>query len=141
MELDEKWPRSWDKNWPKPVENLSKCWITMSWFHGLISSNISIFWTSNLRDKVVEFINIYNFHVEIFPWIILHHGEKLSWSIEVIKVKNTWNFFKSLKSWLFVDFFTFLILDDQVLYFWMSWWILIFEIQCWSKSQSLTFVY
>ena len=39
----------------------------------------------------------------------------------------------------FLTFLIFLILDDQVWYFLMSWWILIFEIQCWLKSQSLTF--
>ena len=32
--------------------------------------------------KVVDFMDIYNFHVLIFSWIILHHGENLAQSYE-----------------------------------------------------------
>ena len=44
----------------------SKCWIKISQPHGLISLNPKTFWKSTLIDKVVEFINPYNFHVESF---------------------------------------------------------------------------
>ena len=38
-----------------------------------------------------------------------------------------------------IDFWLSLFLHDEASYFWMSWWIVIFEIKSWSKSQSLTF--
>ena len=76
----------------KNLDNLMKISLSVfdkkSWLHEPISQDLSIFWTSTLRDKVIEFNKIYNFHVESFPWIILHLGEKLSWSIEIIKVKK-----------------------------------------------------
>ena len=73
----------------------------MSWLHGPISPNPSIFWTSYIKDKFLEFIMLYNFHVESFPWIILYLSEKWSWSSEFIKDK-TLRIFRSIGNFDFL---------------------------------------
>ena len=83
-------------------------------------------------------IEIYNFHVGSFSWIILHLGEKLGWSYEIIMFLNTEKFL-SFRNFDFPRWnLTFWFLDHQASYFCMFWWNVNIEIQSWSKSQSLT---
>ena len=60
--------------------------------------------------NVLDLIDIYNFHVGCFSWIISHLGENLAWSCEIIMYKTLR---KISKSWNFLTF--------QV-DFWLSWW-------------------
>ena len=90
--------------------------------------------------NVLYLIETYNFHVGSFLWIILHHGVNLTQSCE--KNVNFQHLEKILSLGILTfqnEILNFLFLDEKVSYFYMSWWIVIFETWFWSKSQSLTF--
>ena len=99
-----------------------------------------------MYNNVLDIIDIYNFHVESFFWIILHHGEKLAQSCDKI-----WSFqhlekFLSLETLTFQnEILTFWFLDEQVSYFdiFDELWSLTLDfdqkIKVWLFSVQLTF--
>ena len=90
--------------------------------------------------NVLYLIEIYNFHVESFLWIILHHGENLAQSCE--KIRN-FLYFEKFLSWEISTFQTKILnswfLGEQVSCFDIFWWKMTLGTWFWPKKSKFDF--
>ena len=146
LELGEKLPWSWIQNLPKLGQNSLSYLVHEHVFINLYLE-IQTSLGKSLWGKVLDLIEIYNFHVGSFLWIILHHGRNLAQSYE----KNV-NFqhlekFLSLEILTFqneiLTFFDFLMNKFHSLTYLDELWSLILDfdqkVKVWLFSVQLTF--